>query len=102
MLRFGGLKHVVLVVLFVIAAGCSGGGCSSGCSCGGISPLPEGFKPEKRIENSASMRLTDSGIQFLDDNMGMLAANILGGGNGGILTFQVPSSSGSFGPLDYK
>ncbi len=95
-------KHVVLVVLFVIAAGCSGGGCSSGCSCGGISPLPEGFKPEQRIENAASLRVTQGGVQFLQDNIGQLATAILGMGNMGVITFDVPKSSGSFGPLKYE
>ena len=44
------VKHVVVVVLFVILAGCSGGGCSSGCSCGGVEPLAEGFPTERRVE----------------------------------------------------
>src|SRR5262245_45865332 len=65
-------KHVVLVVLFVVIAGCSGGGCAQGCSCGGVTPLPAGFPTDKRIENAASMRLTDSGITFLEQNLGTM------------------------------
>ncbi len=89
------MAQVLVAALFVIAGGCSGGGCSSGCSCGGISPLPEGFKPEQRIENSASMRITDSGMKFLSANLGTIAANLIGGGQG-VMTFDIPKTSGSF------
>jgi MYXO-CTERM domain-containing protein len=97
------LKHLVVVVLFVIFAGCSGGGCSSGCSCGGITPLAEGFDASRRIENAASLRLTDSGLTFLEDNIGTLAGSLLGDmGQAGILTFDIPESNGSLLFIDYK
>ncbi|MBM4357128.1 MAG: hypothetical protein FJ096_03375 [Deltaproteobacteria bacterium] len=65
-----------------------------------MSPMPEGFKPEQRIENAASIRLTDSGIGFLQSNIGTLANGLLGGGaDSGVLKFEIPSTSGSFNAL---
>lgn len=88
------LLVAILVVWFV---GCAGGGSGcSGCSCGGITPLPEGFNTEKRIENAASVRITDSGITFLEDNIGALAAQFLGAngsGASGVITFPIPEST---------
>ncbi len=95
MLRFA--KHVLIVMLFVVFAGCAGGGCASGCSCGGITPLAEGFDPARRIENVAAVRLTDTGLQFLSDNVGTLAAVLLGDENNGVLNFEIPTSSGNLG-----
>ncbi len=87
------LKHIVFVLFLVVFAGCAGS-CSS-CSGCGMTPLPGGFPSENRIENSASVRLTDSGLKFLGDNLGALAPNLLGAGsaNAGVITFDVPKSS---------
>jgi hypothetical protein len=89
-------KHLVAIVAVLLVAGCGGGGCS-GCACAGVTPLAEGFKPEKRIENAGSVRVTDSGVTFLQDNLGTLAKGLLGGNgaNGGVLTFDIPNTSGS-------
>lgn len=87
------LKHLVAILFVLIVAGCGGGGCS-GCSGCGMTPLPGGFAAEDRIENAGSIRLTDSGVQFLQDNLGTLAKSLVGGGNGGVLTFEVPTSTG--------
>jgi hypothetical protein len=90
-------------VALLLVAGCGGGGCS-GCACGGVTPLAEGFKPAKRIENSGAIRITDSGLTFLEQNLGTLAKGLLGGtaGNGGVLTFPIPASTGSvIGIIDY-
>ena len=91
-------RHLVAIVAVLLVAGCGGGGCSS-CSCGGVTPLAEGFKPEKRIENSGSVRITDSGVTFLEQNLGTLAKGLLGGaaGNGGVLTFNIPNTSDTLG-----
>jgi hypothetical protein len=89
-------RHLLAIVAVLLVAGCGGGGCS-GCACAGVTPLAEGFKPEKRIENSGSVRITDSGVTFLEDNLGTLAKGLLGGNgaNGGVLTFDIPNTSGS-------
>jgi MYXO-CTERM domain-containing protein len=75
-----------------LAAACSGDGCTSGC--GGITPLPGGYPAEKRIENSAGVRITQSGFDFLEDNIGVLAANLIGEGQSTI-EFPIDETSGS-------
>ncbi len=87
------LKHLTGVLVVFVIAGCTGGGCSSGCSCGGVTPLAEGFDASRRIENAASVRLTDTGINFLEDNIGTLAGLLLGSDGGAVMTFEVPSFS---------
>jgi hypothetical protein len=89
-------KHILAVVVFLVAAGCSGGGCSSGCSsCGGITPLTNGFDVTKRIENAGSARVTPHGLKFLQSNLGTLAKGLLGGmGTNGVITFDVPTQTG--------
>ena len=47
-----------------------------------MTPLAEGFPTERRIENVASVRLTDSGISFLESNLGLLAGQLLGSDEG--------------------
>jgi hypothetical protein len=92
------LRHITAIVLFVVAAGCSGGGCSSGCASCGLTPLASGFDPTKRIENAGSARVTPSGLAFIQSNLGALAGGLLGsaGGTGGIINFAVPATSTSF------
>ncbi|MFT3763905.1 MAG: hypothetical protein QM820_00015 [Minicystis sp.] len=72
------LKHLVAIVAVLIIAGCSGGGCGGGgcSSCGGITALPNGFDPAHRIENAGSVRLTKSGLGFLQSNLGTLANRV--------------------------
>jgi hypothetical protein len=91
------IRHFVAIFVVLVAAGCGGGGCS-GCACAGVTPLAEGFKPEKRVENSGSVRITDSGVAFLQSNIGTLASGLLGSGSqNGVLTFNVPEVSGDTG-----
>ncbi|APR77126.1 Hypothetical protein A7982_02473 [Minicystis rosea] len=99
------LRHLVAIMAVLIIAGCSGGGCGGGgcSSCGGVTALPNGFEPNKRIENAGSVRLTKSGLGFLQSNLGPLAQKLLGGsGNAGVLTFNVPSTSGSTSGIEYS
>jgi hypothetical protein len=83
----------------MIVTACSGSSGCSGCSsCGGITPLPAGFDPASRIENAASVRLTDSGLKFIQNNLGTLASKLLQGQGtvqNGVITFPVPESKGS-------
>jgi hypothetical protein len=89
------LRHILAVAIFVLAAGCSGGGCTSGCSsCGGTTPLVNGFDPAHRVENAGSARITPAGIAFLQSNLGTVAKGLLGGTSpGGIIDFPVPMTS---------
>lgn len=98
------LKHLVAIVAVLIVAGCSGGGCGGGgcSSCGGVTALPSGFDVNKRIENAGSVRLTQSGLAFLQSNLGTLAQSILGGmGQNGVITFPIPETSGSASFINY-
>lgn len=87
------LKHALAALLFLVVAGCAGGGCSSGCACAGITPLAQGFKPQARVENAGSARITKSGIGFLQQNVAVLAKRLLGSTQGGPITFAVPKLS---------
>jgi hypothetical protein len=90
------LKHLFAVLVVLIVAGCSGGGCSSCAGCG-VTPLPQGFPLERRVENAAALRLTDSGFQFLQDNGATLAGALLGSS---MITFDVPPVSQSVLGID--
>ncbi len=87
------LKYSWYAAMAALGGGCAGS-CSSCSSCG-VTPLDGGFENAKRIDNAASVRLTDSGLDFLETNLGALAGAALGssGGGGGSITFEVPSSS---------
>ncbi|WP_433936827.1 hypothetical protein AB3662_19385 [Sorangium cellulosum] len=95
------IKHFSSILVLLVIAGCaaSGGGCA-GC---GMTPLPAGFKPADRIENAGAARLTQSGIEFLEQNLGVLGRALLGGGESGVITFSVPRTPGSVlgGIIDY-
>ncbi|MBK8258117.1 MAG: hypothetical protein IPK82_36310 [Polyangiaceae bacterium] len=96
------LKHLFAILVLLIVAGCSGGGCG-GCAGCGVTPLPNGFPKEARVENAGSVRLTQSGLGFLSQNLGPLAEQLLGGmGAGGVVTFNVPTTSGSTSGIDYE
>ncbi len=83
------------VAATLMAAGCAGGGCTS--SCAGSSVIPGGFPKEGRVTNSAGVRLTRTGLDFLEQNVGALAAKLLGAS--GPLTFPIPTSHPSFSIL---
>src|SRR5678815_490567 len=72
------------LLFYVIAAGCSG----NGCSC--TQPLPGGFPEDQRVENALQVRVSAGGLDKIEQNpTGVLAGLI---GNGGGLTFDVPVS----------
>ncbi|MCA9644975.1 MAG: hypothetical protein KC492_30005, partial [Myxococcales bacterium] len=86
------LKYSWYAALAALGSGCAGS-CSSCSSCG-VTPLDGGFENAKRIDNAASVRLTDSGLDFLETNVGTLAGAALGSsGGGGVITFDVPTST---------
>ncbi|AKF05600.1 hypothetical protein [Sandaracinus amylolyticus] len=77
------------MLIFTVFA-CGGGGCS-GCEGCGVAPIPGGFPLSQRIPNSAQVRLSESGIQFIEDNIMSIVGTLLMGG----LEFDVPQMSGS-------
>ncbi len=86
-------RQALVVVLFLLIASCSGGGCSSGCSSCGIAPLAAGFPSTNTIPNSASARVTAHALGFLSANIGTLATNLLGrSGTPGVITFDIPTT----------
>lgn len=61
--------------------------------------MAEGFNPNVRVENAATVRLTDSGIQFLEDNLDKLAVLLQPdpmGIDAGIIKLPIPEASGDF------
>lgn len=86
-------RYATLLLLGMIPAACSGDGCTSGC--GGITPLAGGFVNEERVENAAALRVTESGLDFLEANLGSIAGNLIGA-DAGIVEFEIPQTSGSF------
>ncbi len=48
-----------------------------------------------RAENAASVRLTDSGLGFLEQNIGTLAGLLMGDDGSAVLSFEIPASSQS-------
>ncbi len=82
-------QALVLVVVLVIAA-CSGGGCSSGCSGCGLSTLTRPIATANTINNAGSARITRSGLDFIQANAGTLAGSLLG--SGGTYQYAISSS----------
>jgi MYXO-CTERM domain-containing protein len=89
-------RQTLVVILFLLIASCSGGGCSSCSSCG-VTPIAGGFDPGKTIPNAASVRVTKPGLEFLSTNLPGLASTLLGrtGGSAGVITFNVPTTTTS-------
>jgi len=75
-------------VLLVLA--CSGGGCSSGCTSCGVTPLAGGFPKASAITNAGSARVTRAGLDFMQANIGTIAGKVLGGGT---ITYPIPETS---------
>ncbi|MDQ3033613.1 MAG: MYXO-CTERM sorting domain-containing protein [Myxococcota bacterium] len=97
MKRLGSLTRPLFAVMliFMIFA-CSGGGCS-GCAGCGILPIPGGFPIAERIPNSAQVRLSESGITFIEENIDDIIAILLEDG----LNFPIPRTEGSEFSVDY-
>ena len=87
-----------MVVAFALGTfGCGGGGCSSCESCG-LTPIPGAYPLEHRIDNSAQVRLTSSGISFIEDNIEGIISTVLPDG----LDFDIPRTAGSASGFDYE
>jgi MYXO-CTERM domain-containing protein len=97
MKRFGSMGRPLLTasLVFLVFA-CSGGGCS-GCDGCGIAPIPGGFPIAERIPNAAQVRLSESGIEFIENNIGTIVSLFLEEG----LNFDIPSTSGEQQGITY-
>jgi hypothetical protein len=67
-----------------------------------MTPLPAGFPQASIIPNAASVRVTRPGLDFISANLGSVAGKIIGGNSGGIITFNVPDTSTSVGPINLE
>lgn len=83
------IRTIQTFLLFFTMA-CGGGGCG-GCSC--VGPIPGGFPIEERVENAAQVRITSSGIGFIEDNIDTLVALALPDG----LEFDIPRTDAGSG-----
>jgi hypothetical protein len=90
-------RGAFVAVLFLLVASCTGGGCASGCSSCGITPIPGGFNPASTIPNAASVRVTKPGLEFLSTNLPSLASTLLPRGQTlGEIDVDVPTSMTSY------
>lgn len=89
-------RRILLAVLLLLVASCSGGGCSSGCSACGVQPLPGGFPKPETIPNAGAARITRPGLTFVQENLPLLATKALGtNAKNGVASFQIPKGSQS-------
>ncbi|MBX3187778.1 MAG: hypothetical protein KF819_12215 [Labilithrix sp.] len=89
-------RRVLFIVFVLLVASCSGGGCGSGCSACGTDPLPGGFQKSFTIPNSAQVRVTRPGLDFLQENLNVLAEKALGtSAPGGVASFNIPKTNQS-------
>lgn len=93
-----GFVAIGLVALAGLTA-CTGEGCASGCAARPIAaPEPATgagvFARDKVITNAASVRVTRHGLDFLGEEIGALATNLLGSSSSGAgpLKLAIPSS----------
>jgi MYXO-CTERM domain-containing protein len=84
-------RHLFGIFFVLLIASCSGGGCSSGCSGCGTTPLPNGFVRSNAMDNAASVRVTRSGLDFLAANIPSVASQVIKAKNG-VVTFEIPKS----------
>ena len=84
---FYGRSLVLMLGLTVFS--CSGGGGCSSCEGCGVQPIAGGYPIDDRIPHSAQVRLTSSGIGFIEDNITDVVGTFVSGG----LTFPVRTTS---------
>ncbi|MBI2388145.1 MAG: hypothetical protein HYV09_00900 [Deltaproteobacteria bacterium] len=96
------LKNTAIVVgLLAASNACGGGGCGGGCA--GSSVIPGGFPKERRAQNAAGVRLTRPGLDFLQKQLPAIVRTALASSApGGVITFEIPESSGEMAILKYK
>lgn len=88
---FYGRSLVLMLGLTVFS--CSGGGGCSSCEGCGVQPIAGGYPIDDRIPNAAQVRLTSSGIDFIEDNVSSIVSTFVPEG----LDFAIPRTSQSIG-----
>jgi hypothetical protein len=78
-------RALALMCSLALVACASDSGCN-GCSAG--KPIPGGFPQAHRFDNAGQIRLTSSGVTYLEQNLEKLMLNFLPGG----LNFTIPAS----------
>ncbi len=73
------------------------GGSCGGCSACGVEPIPGGYPIGDRIENAMQVRLTSSGIDFVETNIDAIVRNFLADG----LDFDIPEVTQSFAGISF-
>ncbi len=86
----GWLRRLGVIGFVLLILACSGGGCSSGCAGCGVTPLPGGFPKASTITNAGAARVTRSGLDFMQANIGSIAGKVLGGGT---ITYPIAPTS---------
>lgn len=86
-------RRALLILGVLLVAACSGGGCSSGCSGCGMTPLVKPIDSANIIANAGTLRVTRSGLDFIQAEMPTLAQQLVAGTSGGEL--QYPLTLGS-------
>lgn len=96
------LRNTAIAIAFLASANaCGGGGCIGGCA--GASAIPGGFPKAERVENAAGVRVTRKGLDFLEQHLAEVVTKALAGSaTGGVITFEVPESSGKMAIAQYK
>ena len=83
-------RLVLGVALLVGAAAC---GSTGGCQALSTRPVPGGFDPTHRVERAAQVRLSGTGVKFLETNFEGLVDSLLPGG----LSIDMPPTGCSGG-----
>lgn len=87
------MRLVFAGVVVLIASACSSTG-SGGCGgCGTTEQIPGGFPAAERMNNAGQIRLSSSGINFMENNFEGLVKMLVPGG----LSFKIPPTGCSGG-----
>ena len=86
----------VVVSCLFLAVSCSGGGCGG---CAGMEPIPGGFNASKRHPNAGQVRLSQSALTTIKDNVAEIIGPLVGGSTNGVIQFSLPPSCGGSTPI---
>ncbi|MBI5478368.1 MAG: hypothetical protein HY906_05895 [Deltaproteobacteria bacterium] len=78
--------RIALVLAGMFAASACGGSSCGGCSC--MTPIPGGYPLDKRISGAVQARVSQSGVEFLQNSSSDLVGCFMAGG----LDFCIPES----------